>query len=72
MTKKDYQAIAGAIYSVRVRHPAFSQRVDGETSHDLVVDAIAHVLAAGNPRFDRGRFYEACKTGRCKGMRQVA
>lgn len=30
--------------------------------------AIADIMAADSPRFDRARFVEACETGRCKGM----
>lgn len=35
---------------------------------DNLIRALADVLAADNPRFDRARFVEACETGRTKGM----
>lgn len=63
MTKKDYQAIARAIYGVW----SGASAAHGQTII-LVRDAVADVLAADNPRFDRARFVEACETGRCKGM----
>lgn len=73
MSKKDYQAIARAIHATR---PDPSPRLDGPAIHPLMTDvwektrnAIADVLAADSPRFDRARFMEACETGRCKGMR---
>ncbi len=68
MTKKDYQAIARVIYSVRKRAAV---RQDSGALDALiadVADGLADVLAADNPRFNRDRFDEACKTGRCKGM----
>jgi hypothetical protein len=80
MSKKDYQAIAAAIYNSQVR-------MDGLFKYDrnaVMVNAgvkaamcevkarLADVLAADNPRFSRERFLEACETGRCRGMRQVA
>ena len=58
MTKKDYQAIARALYSV----------AHGLTAGQMFVwrttrDAIADVLAADNPRFDRATFVAACEDG---------
>lgn len=69
MTKKDYQAIARAIYEAREAHAMRAQWEDEvkETIGD-VTNRIADVLAAVNPRFDRERFVEACETGRCKRM----
>lgn len=61
MTKKDYQAIARAI------HDACNSGKDNRIVADIV-DALADVMAADSPRFDRARFIEACETGRCKGM----
>lgn len=72
MTKKDYQAIAGAIYRLRSRgelNPV-AVEVRTETLRD-VRNELADILAADSPRFDRGRFLEACETGRTKGMPQV-
>ena len=67
MSKKDYQAIAAALY--REGH--------GRTDAQMllwhsIVRSMSDILAAGNPRFDRERFALACTTGRCKGMRPVA
>jgi hypothetical protein len=67
MSKKDYQAIARAIYEART--------TDGTGPFDVVQhiqDGIARYAAADNPRFDRARFLEACETGSCKGMRKAA
>lgn len=63
MSKKDYQAIARAIHGTR--------RISAERPWDgeRMISAIADVLAADNPRFNRALFVEACETGRCKGMR---
>lgn len=63
MTKKDYQAIARAIFETR--RISAEQPWDGER----IIKAIADVLAADNPRFNHALFIEACETGRCKGMR---
>jgi hypothetical protein len=67
MSKKDYQAIAGAIYTASVKDPAFT----GETRNGLVFE-LCVIFKADNSAFDRARFIEACETGRTKGMRQVA
>ena len=74
MTKKDFQAIARALHSIR---PA-GKDADGIHEYKAefarvdywrpTVGMVADVLAASNPRFDRVRFIEACETGRCKGM----
>lgn len=65
MSKKDYQAMARVLYSVRRFAP-----YEGGQEHMLseVTREVANVFAADNPRFDRARFIEACETGRCKGM----
>lgn len=72
MSKKDYQAIARAIHEVKTRADV---RPDSGALAALLadtVDALSDVFATDNPRFDRERFLEACETGRCRGMRQVA
>jgi hypothetical protein len=78
MTKKDYQAIAAAIYrqapgflSPRERLDSGNVLVIGNTFQmwQRIQEAITEVLAADNPRFDRERFMEACETGHCRGMR---
>ena len=58
MTRKDYVAIAAAIAAVR--------RTAGEnfSKVDAVAWALCDVLAADNPRFDRGRFLNACREER--------
>jgi hypothetical protein len=58
MTKKDYQAIARALYSV----------AHGRTTGQMLLwhetrAAVADVLAADNPRFDRETFMLACADG---------
>lgn len=70
MTKKDYQAIARAIYAERVAwEPSdASEQVHAYRALEEVTSALADVMAADNPRFDRARFVEACETGRTKGM----
>ena len=70
MSKKDYQAIARAIYGTR-------EMIYRDPSHDEVREALladlagrlANIMQGGNPNFDRARFLEACTTGTCKGMR---
>lgn len=57
MTRKHYQTLASAIYQ-RGRISS-SQPWDGER----IIKALADVLKADNPRFDRDRFIEACETG---------
>ena len=62
MTKRDYQAIAGALYrATRPEDPRVYER-RGETVA-RVVSALADVLAADNPRFDRDTFVAACEDG---------
>lgn len=55
MSKKDYQATARTLHGVK--------DVDHREAWAVVVIALADVLAADNPRFDRERFVEACETG---------
>jgi hypothetical protein len=65
MTKKDYQAIARAIY----------ETCDSGKDNRIIVDLmdkLCLVFKVDNPRFDRSRFKEACLTGTCKGMRKAA
>lgn len=74
MSKKDYQAIARALY---INQP-YKDREVGHVASDaeesvfdqwrMDRDALASVFADDNPRFDRARFVEACETGKCKGM----
>ena len=64
MTRKDYIAIADALNPI-VRH-GMSGDVENRdyaeghlAASSAIVHAIADVLAADNPRFDRQRFYDA-------------
>ncbi len=68
MSKKDYQAIARAIYATHQRNPFPESR---DAIRDIQ-ETLANLFATENARFDRARFLEACETGRCKGMRGVA
>ena len=53
MTRKDYVALAAALRLA-------NQITDNQGWDDRTyVSAIANVLAADNPRFDRARFYAA-------------
>lgn len=88
MSKKDYQAIARAIYQTltprcevcEVGFVELSGNVKGCPAHGIrgdknaaaranLLETLIPVLKADNPRFDWGRFVEACETGKCKGMR---
>lgn len=72
MSKKDYQAIARAIYETRAAYGiAAGKQADGTTGGalEMVTVELCMILSADNPRFDRARFIEACETGRCKGMK---
>jgi hypothetical protein len=56
MSKKDHQALAGAIYAER--------RYRGNAlTPDDVVRVVSKVLESDNPRFNRARFLAACETG---------
>ena len=68
MSKKDYQALAGALYATLATNP--DRRFPAFAQWTLDVQAVADVLAQDNPRFNRALFVEACETGRCKGMKQ--
>jgi len=73
MSKKDYQAIAAALYRTRgglVTGPSAEQWRKAQWNDDML--AVMNALAEGNKRFDPERFIQACETGRCKGMRPVA
>lgn len=61
MHRKDYQAIARIIYSMR------SEQADRHLSATELLDQLAEdfadELAGTNPNFDRPRFIAACNTG---------
>lgn len=65
MSKKDFQAIARAIHGER---GALSLDSAALETVNVLTRALADVLQASNPRFDRARFVETCETERCKGM----
>lgn len=99
MSKKDYQAIARAIYQAgapicsaadglgQCRRPFIllsgdvygcaihgirdSIERDGDRVAEDIAEAVANVMAADSPRFDRARFIEACETGSTRGMKKV-
>lgn len=78
MTKKDYQAIAGAMFKAKPK-PALASTVpyglavanEDDAVYDRAelevwegcVSALADVLAADSPRFDRETFIAACEDG---------
>lgn len=73
MSKKDYQAIARAIYGARMRVEQPPANVRVNVSDCLLgiahaTENIADALQRDSYRFDRERFIEACETGTCKGM----
>jgi hypothetical protein len=71
VSKKDYQAIARAIHEAREAH-AERSAWESEVKEVLadVAERLADVFKADNHMFDRGRFIEACETGKCKGMKK--
>jgi hypothetical protein len=74
MTKKDYQAVARALYTAvkphtYVEHGAQMFAREAVAWMDAV-QGIADAMAQDSPRFDRARFLEACETGTTRGMRK--
>ena len=57
MTRKDYEAIAAAIKEVVDSNRWFKGNLSGTQD---TAKAVANVMAADNPRFDRARFLKAC------------
>jgi len=71
MSKKDYQAIARALYRAKQDTMAVGQH-EGTDGFQGILTAERHIadtLAQGNPRFNRSLFLEACETGTCRGMK---
>lgn len=64
MTRKDYEALAGALAKARPPYPTGECITSTEAAAQLVWErtcrAIGDVLEADNPRFDRVRFVKAC------------
>jgi hypothetical protein len=67
VTKKDFEAIAGAIKDARMALPSSPTPHDAKTQAQVIVSmarSIAYVLAKQNARFDRSRFLAACGVDR--------
>ena len=62
MTRKDYKAIAAALYALVGASPPPRAREMGAFLD--VVRSISDVMAEDNPRFDRARFFEAAVFGK--------
>lgn len=61
MTRKDYVKIAAVLNETRGAPQGNGSESDAalfQWTQDVA--AIAYLLAADNPRFDRARFYKAC------------
>ena len=56
MTRKDYEAIAGALQDAR----RFCETDNQRRGTERAALCVATVMAADNPRFDRARFLKAC------------
>jgi hypothetical protein len=79
MSKKHYQALAEALYRSQPDRTGAQMTAADERAFNAmrgtwysVLDGIESVLKSDNPRFSRALFREACETGKCRGMRQVA
>ena len=71
MTRKDYRALAGALFwasqAVEYVDRNHGMRAEAEAAHRALADLrerLTELLAADNPRFDRERFLRYCETGR--------
>lgn len=60
MTRKDFIVIADAIASYPGRSPGHPHTIS-EEQRDGLAEHFARRLAQTNPRFDHGRFRDACK-----------
>ena len=60
MTRKDYVTLAAALAGEFPVDSGDALRMRMADWRGMVI-AIANVCAAGNPRFDRGRFVRACE-----------
>jgi hypothetical protein len=58
MTRKDYELIAR---SIRVDREMLGDM--GKAGADTIAAGLAEQFATMNPRFDRGRFLDACGVG---------
>ena len=57
MTQKDYKRLAVAL----ARSKTYANTVQEIAFWWKIFDSISNALAAGNARFDRRGFYEACR-----------
>lgn len=63
MTRKDYRVIAQAIHE-RWEQSAHIQNGPVRRAHYAeIINSLAGVFAADNPRFDREKFQRACERG---------
>lgn len=62
MTRKDYVAIAEAIYTTRETLPIVTGYWEAQLEAiGRATQLVADVFAEDNPRFDRARFIAACE-----------
>jgi hypothetical protein len=69
MTKKDFQAIAAAMYAVKPAKTAGPNPAHTQFLADI--RAISRVFYAANPRFDIIRFLQACLCGKDSNSERV-
>ena len=60
MTRKDYEALAKAIYGSLIQSGSLTDQDRFAEQHSVVVCRVAEVLERDNPRFDRELFVKAC------------
>lgn len=61
MSRKDYRMIARVIYDVRKGTSCCG--VENHSTLAPIVEGLARMFVADNPRFDREKFVKACETG---------
>jgi hypothetical protein len=54
MTRKDFEMLAGSVEKLA--------KTNWDAAYDMACD-LANACEKDNPRFDRGRFFEACGMG---------
>lgn len=65
MTKKDFELIARALRAARATEALTNVQLYNEgwtNGVDAAASELADALATTNPRFDRARFLEACRS----------
>lgn len=68
MTKKDYVALAAAVYAARPAEHAVTKATWNDkmwasgcnSAREHIARSIVRICAADNPRFDKNKFYKAC------------